>query len=308
MSPDVIECTTRPEWLQRRRDFLQSTDSAAILGVGYDGTSEHTVWYDKIHGGDDPEVAKRLQIGKLIEPSLREIFTLETELPCEPAGEFSIYRHPEISYIGATLDAWTEDPQFGRVPVELKNVDQFLAGDWGGNEPPLKFTVQVQHQMLATGTNCAYVFALIGGNSPVSIRVERHQDFINGLMMKLADFWGYVQRRECPPADETAAASRVLAKLYPHDSGETVDLPAELGETHFNLKRAKGTIADAERVKSYCENQIKEAIGGATWGRIPGVNGYYSWKRQSRVVRCPHCDEITSEAEFRVLRKCKRNR
>ena len=305
-----IECEDRPEWLDNRRNGCGASDSSAILNVGFAGSSTHTVFCDKVYGSngyaEDLLMAKSLKIGLMMEPVLRDIFADETGLPCESAGQFTIYRHPEIPIMTATLDGWTED-ETGACPVELKNVGSFARADWL-DEPPLKYQVQVQHQLAVTGCQRGYLFGLIGGNEPMTVIIDRNEDFIDALRVKLEEFWGYVQRKELPPMDGSAGASRVLSQLYPHDSGVTVALPAELTQVHEDMVDAKADMKDAEGRKKLAENMIKAGIGDATFGEIPGVDGYYSWKEQSRIVKCPHCREITSEAHFRTLRKVKKNR
>lgn len=292
---DPVVCSNRQSWLAARRTCIGASESPAIFGVGYADQSPLTIWNDKVHGHDEEEDSAKSEmfaVGKLMEPSLRSIFTYKTGLPCEAAGEFTLYRHDEYDFIGATLDAWTRDAN-GDAPVELKKID-FLRDEWKDDNVPLKYQVQTSQQMLVTGTDHAYVFGLLG-NQPAVRLVRRNDRFIDALIAKLTEFWGYVQRREMPPVDDSAATARILAKLFPYGNGETRPIEAAWLE---GRRAAKAEIkAAAERLDA-CENKIKAAIGDATFGETPSGE-LVSWKEQ-------HRDGYwVDECNFRVLRECK---
>lgn len=288
-------CGTRSAWLAARRSCIGASESPAIFGVGYADQSPLTIWNEKVHGApeEDPKKLKMFRVGKLMEPALRTIFADETGLPCDPAGEFTLYRHDQYDFIGATLDAWTVDAR-GRAPVELKKVD-FLRGEWKDDNVPLKFQVQTSQQMLCTETDHAYVFGLLG-NEPAVRLVPRNERFIKALIEKLEEFWGYVERREMPPVDESAATARLLAKLFPQGNGETKRIDAEWLEQR---RAAKAEIKAAEERLLSAENKIKAALGEATFGETPGGE-LVSWKEQHRA------GYWVDECDFRVLRECKK--
>lgn len=293
-----IDYETRSAWLEARRSMIGASDTAAIFGVGYADSSAVTVWDAKVHPhrGDDPKKLKMFRVGKLMEPALRSIFHEETGLPCTPAGEHTIYRHKSLDFIGATLDAWTLDER-GEAPVELKKID-FGRGDWSDDTTPLKFQVQVQQQMLVTDTDHAYVFGLLGNEPAVRI-VPRNDRFIDAMVKRLIEFWGYVQRREMPPVDESEATAKLLAKLFPSDNGQTVTLPAEADQWLAERELAKEGIKKLEAKLGLVENQIKAAIGDATFGETSSGR-LVSWKEQERE------GYVVPPTTFRVLRVLKR--
>jgi putative phage-type endonuclease len=297
--PPVV-CTNREDWLQARRRSIGASESAAIFGLGYSSQSPLTVWASKVYGEDDFQETARMKIGKLIEPALRTIFADQNGIDCESPGEFSIYRHPDLPYMGATLDGLAVHPDYGPVPVEMKNVDFFNRAEWEAGTGPLKYQIQVQHQLAVTGASHAYLFGLIGGNSPVSILVERNERFINEtLLPKLESFWGYVTRQEMPPVDGSEATAKLLKTIWPRDNGVAVMLPAESVEWDRELVAIKQTIKDAEARKTLLENQIKAAIGEATFGEIPG-GGRYRWKEQVSQIKAVEAHERVSRVLLRM--------
>lgn len=296
----VDEHLTEAEWLESRRSLVGASDTAGIFGVGYADQSAVTVWDSKVNGprAFDQAKVKRLNIGKLMEPALRAIFAQESGQTCVSPGQFTIFRHKELPWLGATLDALTGHDEYGPCPVELKNVSNFAREEWEGDEPPLKYAVQVQHQLAVTGASHGFLLGLIGGNDPIIKTIERNERFIGAMLKRLEEFWGYVQRRELPPVDSSYATAQILAKLWPEDSGATVALPAEAAEWDRELTEAKDVIKCAEARKLAAENLLKAAIGDATWGDLPG-GGRYSWKTQTRA------EHFVKESTFRVLRRGK---
>lgn len=298
------------QWLEGRRSVIGASDTAGILGEGYADQSPLTVYESKVNPQHrDEREEECLLVGKDLEPGLLRIVRRKTGLPAWSAGDFTIYRHSEFPWLGATLDGVIEDPEFGLAPLELKNVSNFaFAADresWeGGEEPPLKFAIQAQHQMAVTGAKAGYVMGLVGGNRPIIIRLPRNDRFIGAMLDKLREFWGYIERRELPPIDASIATGKILAKLFPEDSGETVILPDEADDWIAAWEQAKADGKDADARETAAANQIKAAIGAATFGESRSGKRV-SWKQQSRVVKCPKCHDVTSSSSFRVLRFCK---
>lgn len=288
------------DWLAARQSRIGASDTAGIFGVGYADQSGATVWDSKLRPPEEPTPAKRklFKIGKMMEPTLRAIFTEETGLPCESLGDFTICTHPDLPWLGASLDGVTEHPEHGPAVVELKNVSNFAREEWDSDEPPLKYGVQVQHQLAVTGCARGYLLGLIGGNEPIVKVIDRNERFITAMLARLEEFWGYVQRRELPPVDESRATSQLLAKLWPRDNATSILLPAEATEWDRELTEAKAAIKAAEAVKTAAENKLKAALGENAYGDLPG-GGSYSWKTQERKAY------IVEAGTMRVLRRGK---
>ncbi len=295
----VEDYDNRDDWLHARMSGIGASDTAGILGEGYEDQSIVTVWDSKKNEPReiDPVKLKRFKVAKLLEPAMRSILTDETGWPCGSAGEFTLYRNADHRWLFATLDGFIEHPEYGLCVCELKDVGFHNRKEWENDEPPLKFAIQCQHQLAATGLEHAFIQGLIS-RVPVIKHVPRNERFIDAMMGKLAEFWDYVERGELPPIDASAATSRILAKLWPEDSGATVVLPPESIEWDRALVQSKADIKEAETRKLAAENLIKAAIGDASFGDLPG-GGSYSWKQQSR----KEC--YVAASTFRVLRRGK---
>lgn len=305
---------TEADWLESRKTGIGASEVAAVFGCGYAGTSPITVWAAKTGGPQvefDEAALKRMNRGKRLEPYIAAEFAEETGLETVDPGDYTIYRSVVHEWLFATLDRWCWHPEHGAIPVELKAVNGRFRGDWDEEqEPPLKYNIQTQVQMAVTGASHCYLVGLVGGDELVIRLIARNDRFIDAMMIRLEEFWGYVQRKEMPPVDDSAATAAMLGMIYPHDSGAEVGLPDDFIEMDRELLELKDQRKQVETKIDGIENRIKAAIGEATRGYLP--SGSYTWKQQSRksidaeLLRSLH-PEIALECEkcstFRVLRR-----
>lgn len=268
-------------WLAARSKLVGASDSPALLGVGYSNESPYTVWAKKRGLLPETDGTEAMDWGRWLQPTIISKFGEIAGLEVQDMGEFTIQQHPEFPFIGCTLDGLCDDAECGLAVVECKNVGQYSAGDWQNDEPPLRVQVQVQHQMLATGLDAAYVVGLVGGNKLEWRRVVRNDEFIDGLISELTAFWQLVQEGIPPPVDGSAATRDAIRRLHPKDKGFIVDLPTEATEWHQQFEEAKAAKKLAEQIEGQVGNLLRAAIGDATYGRLPD-GGCYSWKHSDR--------------------------
>lgn len=290
----------RESWLDARCTFIGASEVASVFGVGYAGTSPITVWASKTGGPVvefDEATTKRMNRGRKMEPIIADYFTEETGLVCTDPGEFAVYRHQDRNWLAATLDRWAVHDDYGPVPVELKSVNARFFRDWDEDEePPLKYMVQCQTQIAVTGASHCYLVGLIGGDELVIRLIERNQRFIDAMIARLEEFWGYVLRRELPPVDESEATRSLLSHIWPRDTGLSVYLPPESIEWDRELIDLKDQLKGLEARKNGLENKIKSAIGDASTGLMSNGSSY-SWRVQQRK------GYMVEPSECRVLRR-----
>jgi predicted phage-related endonuclease len=114
-------------------------------------------------------------------------------------------------------------------------------------------------------------------------------------------FWDLVESRTPPPVDGSEQTAEALKRLYAADDGSSVTLPAEAAQWDDALQTAKAAIKSAEETKRAIENQIKAAIGDATFGELPG-GGRYKWGTIERNEPAREARIIT----YRQLRRLKK--
>jgi putative phage-type endonuclease len=299
-----IVCHSREQWLATRRNSIGASESPTLFGEGYANQSPYTIWADKLglterDPDEEAKLEERFRCGQVLQPAILQLFSERTRLKVEDPGEFTVRLHPEHRWMSATLDGVCEHPTRGPCVVEAKNVSGFNAAEWRDGVSPLRVQVQVQHQLAVTGYAVGYIVGLIGGNELHVVEMPRDDTFIDVALIPTLDrFWRRVEDRTPPEIDDSKATAALLAKLFPDDNGEAVELPPEAAGWDERLQRVKEEIKGCEAVERHLSNKLREAIGANTIGVLPG-GGQYS-------LTTTHRKEYTVAAKsFRTLRRRK---
>ena len=163
-----------------------------------------------------------------------------------------------------------------------------------------EFQIQVQHEMAVGGWEWGSLAILLNGRKLLWVDVERDDAFISAMVKTETEFWDRVQSRNPPkPSEPFESSGRALRALYPVEKGGAVELPLEYLQVDREIQRANEEIQRWQARKLEYESMMKARIGDATAGILPGGNGAYTYKLQTRKA-------YTVEAnEFRVLRRVK---
>jgi len=130
----------------------------------------------------------------------------------------------------------------------------------------------VLHQLAVTGKQAADVAVLIFGQELQIHRIER-------LIQLERHFWQLVQSQEQPPADGSESANTALRALYPHDSGQTLDLCQDeaMAAVFAHLLAVRELITVNTEREQQLKQRIQRRMGEATRALFP--IGEVSWKR-----------------------------
>jgi predicted phage-related endonuclease len=295
---------TLDEWLHARGKVIGASESPGILNVGYADESALMTWGRKTGRIPEMDDSNLLECGRVMQPGIIELFKRRSGFKVQTLGEFTICRSEEYPWLGCTLDGLIEMDD-GIAVVEAKNVSVFMAHDWDDDQPPLKYQVQVQHQIAATGAVRAFVLGLIGGNNLKWVAADRNQPFIDALIPRLEAFHKLVETDTPPPAELTEAGLKALKKLHPLDNGVTEELPPESLEWHKELELAKGMIKHWESEETRLKVLLTQEIGANSCGLLPD-GSRYTYRHQSRSnYTCENCGFSKRSKPFRVLRHSK---
>ncbi len=276
----------REDWLRLRHKGIGSSDAAVIMGASR-WSSPLALYLQKREEIQEADLAterEEVEAGVILEPAVAEFYRRRTGRRVEMPQ--AILQHDVVPWLLASPDRFVFSegaalpaPAAGMGVVELKTASIFRADDWEG-EPPLAYQIQGQHQMAVTGLAWASFAVLIGGNRFRWCDVVRNDRFIKAMVSKEKEFWDRVLHGDPPPAGSSEADTRALALLYPAESGEeaAIALEPEALKWHLQRDEACATIKEAELLKREAENNLKQMIGDATYGVLPGGNGRYSWK------------------------------
>lgn len=306
---------TREAWLEARRGYgIGSSDVPAILGVSR-FQSPLALYHEKLGlKAEHPGTAEQREWGLRLEEPISQHYAAITKRSLwnpNAGGAWTIARSVVHPFMLASVDRFIigtgdrplsddgpKPPADGIGVLEVKNAHLFMADEWGpenNNEPPVEYQLQAQHQLAVTGLQWCSIVALIGGVRFVWADIPRDNDLIVRLVDLETEFMRRLVDRDPPPADGSDSSREILKALYPRDKGTVVELPIEALEWHNELAAAKKDEKDAAARKALNENLLKQAIGDATLGVIPGGTTY-SYKLQSRA------EFVSKATEFRVLR------
>lgn len=291
--------SNKEQWLTNRQNGLGASDAPIILGLSR-WKSPYALYLEKLGVVQPNQSETEAQAwGLLLEEPMAKRFEQETERTVVQPPPYTIYQHPELDWLMATLDRWqvrpNDDGVAMKVPLELKTSNWALDARWK-EEPPIEYLVQVQHQMAVTGTQWASIAGLVGGQKFLWMDVERDDEFIRVLLSTERAFWEQVLRHEPPPVDASESTHHALKALYQADNGETIALPPDALDWDAELEGIKAEMKKLEERELLYKNRLIAAIGNATTAVLPN-DVVYTLKLQQRA------SYVVKASSFRALRR-----
>ena len=273
---------SRDEWLTVRKGGIGSSDAGAAVGLNpYQSPLE--LWLVKTgrDGGlpkvDPNDETNPMYWGALLEPIVAAHYTKRSGNRVRRIN--AVLQHPDRdkAWMLANIDreiVGASDVQI----LECKTAGEFGARLWRDGVPDY-VVCQVQHQLAVTGKAAADVCVLICGQEIRIYRIERDDVLINRLIELERQFWRYVEMDVPPPADGSDSADVALRCLYPHDSGNTLDLTqdSDLSATFADLVAVRQEIAHRQQVEAQLMQKIQQRMADAS--RAVFETGAVSWKR-----------------------------
>ena len=283
----------RAEWLTARRKCIGGSDIAAIVGCSK-YTSPHQVWLQKMDApGAEVEENEFMRMGTFLEPRIAELYEERTGATLTK-GEF-ITGDP--TWIGGTPDYLDHGSD---TVVEIKNVGQYMADEWGPDgtdEAPQGFVVQVMWYMgllLRGGYQQAALAPLIGGNDFRIYPVAFDAEVYGWLLEQAARFWtDYVVAEREPPLTGMDVDTDFLKKRYRHSTEATVTASLEIEEACAHLRLARASAKEADVRQTELENQIKQFMGDASV--LESGLGRFTW-RQNKDSRKTAWQDVAMKA------------
>ncbi|KKM07286.1 hypothetical protein LCGC14_1735490 [marine sediment metagenome] len=295
MEAEKVVFQTEAEWLKFRKGGIGGSEAPTILGVN-PYQSPLDLWAEKRGLVEGKEQTEQMAWGRRLQKAITEGYEEETKRKVMDQGihTFVNKKHEFIRY---SADGLILQGPGDLTPwiFEAKNTGHYTVQEIE-DELPLHFQVQVQHGLFCLGLQMASIAILIRGNQLRWKDIERNDAFIEQMIEKEREFWRMVQSGTPPDADYRESTKDTISKLYPKDTGATVQLPPGAMNWAEQLFDAKAKIKVHEKIRDEQENKLKMAIGDNTFGILPN-GGTFSWKWQERKAY-----EVKA-TEFRVLRR-----
>lgn len=227
------------KWLEERRKLIGGSDVAAIMGISPWKTA-YQVYREKRKEVEDWGGNEATDWGSRLEPTIRQWYSDTTGRSVKVPDKILV--HPKYSFMGASLDGFTDD---GRV-VEIKTARS--GKDWGEpetNQIPDYYAVQVHHYMTITGFEVADIPVSIAGSSPCLYVVEGDKEISEMIIDACAKFWERVQSGNPPDpvtyADAVARFGNVRAEGACQADSATILLIDSLRRTRDEIKTLEAT-------------------------------------------------------------------
>lgn len=243
--PLVTPCASFEEWRKLRGSYIGGSDAAAVLGLSpYRTIGE--VWIEKVQAQDktasgdesvDPEMENRFtRWGKRLESVVLDEYQDVTGFEVRRPG-LTLYRHPELPFIGGTLDGDVVTPAGDKRIVEAKTTDAWLQhrtqmwGPDGSDEVPDWYLIQLLVYLIVRrheGFTLGDFAVLIGGNDYRTFHIPYDSDLADVITQRLIDFWKLVIDRKPPPFDYADKnAVELQRRIWNKVEGTSIIVPAD---------------------------------------------------------------------------------
>ena len=178
-----------PEWLDYRRSRRNASETSAVMGIS-PWSTPYQLWLEKT-GRASAKVTQAMQRGTELEPSARAAYEEQTGLVMQPLVI-------EDGAYSASLDGMT---LAGDLVLEIKcpmrGTRSDLWQDVSQGQVPEHYRVQVQHQLMVSGSEKAHLW-VFDGDKGILTEVTRDE----ALMARIRDAWEAFQPfldRDAPP-------------------------------------------------------------------------------------------------------------
>ena len=298
----------REEWLDARRGGIGSSDAASLFeaeiieeskGEERPFKSRLALYADKVGAAEDSDLSQNQRVawGTRLEATVAEAFFELSGATPIAMPPLTLYRRTDLP-MQATPDRLIEgDPV--RI-LEVKTAGSEQAKRWGEDgDPdgvPLRYQIQVQHQLAVLGLPVAHLAVLIGGNDFRTYEIAADAGFAAVLERRVREFWAAVVAREAPepgPLDLD-----VVRSLYRRASvGKSVRIEAREADVLLDEYELANRVAkDAEAQANTAKARLMALLGDAEEGVLPSGRSLL-WREQVRQVK----PQPAREDRFRVF-------
>lgn len=263
----IIPIASEAEWHSVRAKHVGASEVAALFGQQPDYAQSHfALWQTKSGRIPAPVVeGARIEAGKRLEGAIANWIAFGQQWKIQQFKGYAVCDTCEG--MGATPDFEILEHADGPGLLEVKSVDWLQHKQkWTNGEPPMHILLQVQSQLHCTGYKWAYVGALVGGNEPVTYRVDYRPKIGQAIEAKVRAFWESIAAGVEPPIDGSDTTAAALAAMFPEatpqkeiDFGQRNDFVEQWGA----LKQARLDKRAAEAKERAAANWVLSQVGDA---------------------------------------------
>lgn len=271
METQKVKPNDKKHWLELRSKYINSTDVSALFNCNPYMT-EFELW----HKLKSPQVIEleqneRMQWGNALESAIANEVARQNKWDIEP---FKDYMYIQDLGLGSSFDFKIAPPESAL--LEIKNVDglaynqKWIEHSETEIEAPLHIELQVQHQMLVSGINKAYIAALVGGNTLKLIKRELNTNIANAIRSKAKQFWDSIQNNNPPEVDYDRDSEFIIKMNGFVNPGKVINSDENIDKLVTEYTNISSAIKDLESQKEMFKAKILEYISDAE--KVKGSN------------------------------------
>ncbi|USK77732.1 YqaJ viral recombinase family protein [Peribacillus frigoritolerans] len=265
---------SRREWLMARQSGLGGSDVASIAGLNQ-YSSAWQVFIDKtepINEVSEETISEPAEWGNRNEPTIRAKFR-ENHPEWKVQQSHIMWQSAEYPFMLANVDGLVFDPKRGWGILEIKNTSEWLSDNWGEEQAPEHYIIQLQHYLKVLNLKWGIFAVLIGGNRYKEFYVERDEELIEALVEIEKDFWeNHVLANVAPDPDGSKSAGDILDGLFPSSTALPEDEILELEDATIllinELDELKVQEKEIKNRKAEIENLLKKKMGEHQVGMV----------------------------------------
>lgn len=269
MNRKRIKIESVKHWHELRDQDLTSTAVSALFKINPYMT-EYELFHEKKKGlKKDFKETERMIWGNRLESVIAEGICHDNEWKGQPFKDY--IRLPEYR-LGSSFD-WLINDGDGEAILEIKNVDSFVfMNTWNVDgetviEAPPHIEMQVQHQMLVSGIDRAYIGVFSGGNKTYVLKRKKSEAIQSKILEKAAAFWA----NDNEPKPDYAKDFELMKIINSYaEPGKEIQASSEINELVAEHKKVYAQYKALDKKISEIKGKIFEKIGDA-W-KVKGEN------------------------------------
>lgn len=259
----IIPIQSEAHWHELRAKNVGGSDVPALFHIRPFHTTYLELWLIKrgeVDGAIDDN--DRMFWGRMVEDAIAQGVAAKRGWRIEnPRGYFTCGDTPGMGCTPDRIIYCPDRPTPGL--LQIKNVDRLEYIKWEDGEPPLKFQLQLQHELACAGYSWGALGILVGGNELHLVEYEAHAAVITKIKSTIKEFWHSVAMNIMPKA--TGDDYEILKEFYGDFTGAidmTSDnqLPALCAQAKEAAERKKAAETEEKQAKA----DILQKIGNAS--------------------------------------------
>ncbi|MEI7474711.1 MAG: YqaJ viral recombinase family protein [bacterium] len=288
---------------EERQKYIGGSDISAVMGLNRWKTPLK-LWAEKTGKIEPADLSNvdAVKMGNTLEEFVAQQFSTETGKTVRRAPKK--YTHKEYDFMGANIDRLVTGTD---ELLECKTCSLWKKDEWGGDDIPQEYILQVMWYLGITGRKTGYIAVLIGGQHFRYKKIDFDSELFETMIEQALEFWNCVQN-DIPPAI-LPADSETLLELYPSHSVDIIE-NMEIEDKVAYLQELKMHIKSMQDEQKEIETELKNIINENMGVKTP--NYVVTWKEQTskrvdtqRLKDDGIYEQYLSESSTRVLRIAK---